>query len=234
VPSSYLQQLARPFERPLRILHWRHAWNDISVSTDCLEATDRVASLLISAGHEVREVAPTDLDYAAFIDAHIDVLSANIVSSVNGIVGRRPAEEWARLLEPAILDGYRLGRSLTAEKYIQAINLFHSVGRRLTRQMSGWDFVLTPTLTTPPVALGVISTDTDFRSFRNKVATYTTFLAVTNASGHPSASLPTHWNADGLPIGIQLIGHFGAEADLLRLSAYLESEMPWAQRKPKI
>jgi amidase len=102
----------------------------------------------------------------------------------------------------------------------------------MARHMAQHDVVLTPTLTQPPVRLNDISTQTDFRSFRLKVATYTTFLAITNASGQPAASLPLHWSAAGLPIGVQLIGHFGAETTLLRLSAQLELAMPWVHRRP--
>jgi amidase len=74
--------------------------------------------------------------------------------------------------------------------------------------------------------------DDDFRSFRKKAGRYTTFLAVINASGQPAASVPLHWSQSNLPIGIQLVGRFGAEATLLRLSAQLEGVAPWRDRRP--
>jgi amidase len=38
--------------------------------------------------------------------------------------------------------------------------------------------------------------------------------------------------ADGLPVGVQLIGRMGADVELLALSADLERWMPWRDRRP--
>jgi amidase len=75
-----------------------------------------------------------------------------------------------------------------------------------------------------------MSMETDFRTFRNTVGDYTTFLAIINASGQPAASIPLYWANSGLPVGVQLIGHFGNETDVLRLSARLEEAAPWIER----
>jgi amidase len=41
-----------------------------------------------------------------------------------------------------------------------------------------------------------------------------------------------HWNAAGLPVGIQLVGRFGDEATLLRVASQLEQAWPWKERRP--
>jgi amidase len=233
-PSSYLQLLSEPIGSPLRIAVWRTAWSDIQVAPECLDALTHAATLLQAAGHQVVDTPPANIDFDAFTQAVIDVLAANVFASLNAVVKNRPIREWQHDIEPAILDGYHLGGTLTAEQYVRAIDMFHRVGRRLETSMSGFDLILTPTLTQPPAFLDELNMRTDFRTFRRKVAHYTTFLAIINASGQPAASVPLYWTPEEIPIGIQLIGHFGREDQVLQVSAELERASPWANRRPTI
>lgn len=233
-PGSYLANLDQPFDRPLRIAMWTKAFDDIPVHAECLAAVRNTAALLSQLGHEVTETDLPDIQFPKFVTAQINVMAANVAVLVNGKVRNAPDASWRDLLEPAILDAYEMGRRLTAEEYTLAITRFHTIGRQMAAHMAGFDFVLTPTLTQPPLLLGNLSTDTDFRSFRTDASRYTTFLAIINASGQPAASLPLHWTPEGLPVGVQLIAPFGGETDLLRVSAQLEQAQPWFDKRPAI
>ncbi|MFA5662964.1 amidase [Castellaniella sp.] len=231
-PASYEQLIRQDFERPLRIVVWRTAWRDVAIDPECLKAVDNAAALCRSAGHEVVVEDMPDLDYDAFVQAHIRVLSANIVVSVEARLRAlgRPLRDGD--LEWAILDGYHMGKQLPAGDYVRSINLFHSIGQLFESQMASCDLVLTPALTQLPAPLGYLSMQAGFAEFRQRVADYTTFLALINASGQPAASVPLHWTAGNVPVGVQLIGHFGREDQILQLSAQLEAMAPWAARRP--
>jgi amidase len=232
IPGSYLEMLDRPFRRPLKIAVWKTAFEDIPVAPECTAAVEAAAVLLRKMEHEVIEAPLPPIQFSKFLNAHVEVMAASVTMTVNGKVRNDPKSGWEQKLEPAILDAYRLGSTLTAEAYALAINRFHSIARQMEVYMADYDFILTPTLTQLPVKLGTYSMNDDFRSFRSKVGRYTTFLGIINASGQPAASLPLHWSRDGLPIGVQLIARFGQEADLLRLSARLEEAAPWKHRRP--
>jgi len=227
IPGKYLDMVDQPFKRPLRIAKWTTAFDGIAVADECVEAVERAALILEGMGHEIVAAPLPDIKYASFLRSHQDVLAASVTLTVNGKLRSSPDGSWREKLEPAIADAYDIGMSLSAETYALAINRFHSIARQMEVYMSAFDFVLTPTLTQLPAKLGDLTMDTDFRSFRNKVGNYTTFLAIINASGQPAANVPLHWTTGGVPVGVQIVGHFGHESDVLRLSARLEEASPW-------
>jgi amidase len=55
-----------------------------------------------------------------------------------------------------------------------------------------------------------------------------------NVSGLPAITLPIDQTADGLPMGVQLVGRPGGEATLLSLGAQLERKIRWATRRPGV
>ena len=55
-----------------------------------------------------------------------------------------------------------------------------------------------------------------------------------NLTGQPAASVPCGFTADGLPVGLQIVGRWHADALVLRAAAAFEALQPWASRRPAL
>jgi Asp-tRNA(Asn)/Glu-tRNA(Gln) amidotransferase A subunit family amidase len=116
-----------------------------------------------------------------------------------------------------------------------AVQDLQQVSREAASFFADYDVWLTPTLAQPPMPLGYFDYTPETRDQHvARLAEYTGFTLIANATGQPAISLPLHWNEDGLPIGVQLLGRYGDEATLLRLAAQLEQARPWSHRQPPL
>jgi aspartyl-tRNA(Asn)/glutamyl-tRNA(Gln) amidotransferase subunit A len=112
---------------------------------------------------------------------------------------------------------------------------------RVFREIQDWferyDIVATPTLSRTALAI-----DHDFfapieidgqvaDTVRNAWYPYTLPF---NLSGNPAVTLPCGVDADGLPIGLQLVGPHLGDARLIRAAALFEQARPWAAERPQI
>ena len=70
------------------------------------------------------------------------------------------------------------------------------------------------------------------KTLADKAFDYIPFTPLFNITGQPAMSVPLHWNAAGLPIGMQFVGRFGDEATLFRLAGQFEQAKPWLDLVP--
>jgi hypothetical protein len=91
------------------------------------------------------------------------------------------------------------------------------------RWFEGQDVVVSPVLGLPPVPLGYVSGDVPIEMLGERLAGYVGYTSLHNVAGAPAMSVPLHWTADGLPIGVQVAARVGDERSLLELAFELEA-----------
>ena len=201
------------------------------VDPACAAATHEAAALLTSLGHQVEEATPPDWQDERVIPLFSILWAVGIASFVSwgkGLAGREPREDE---LEPLTWAFYRQAQELPATVYAGALAQAQAYARRLVTFWERYDVLLTPSLAERPPLIGGIDTGAaDPMAEFDKAARFTPFTAVWNITGQPAISLPLAHGADGLPLGVQLVGPPAGEGLLLSLAAQLEQAQPWAGR----
>lgn len=229
--GPYLDEVRRD-PGPLRIALQVRAFNGAETHADCEAAARDAAALCEELGHEVRET-PLAIDAEAFARACQVIIAANLRASL-----QERAEELGRDwtpddVEPMTFAMAAMAKDAEAAEYARAVRAIHALGRQVAGFLADFDALLTPTLATPPLPLGRLAlTNTDMPQLIADLGLTIGYTQLFNASGHPAMSVPLHWNAEGLPIGVQFAGRFGDEATLFRLAGQLERARPWAGRRP--
>ena len=116
---------------------------------------------------------------------------------------QRYGDDVRRLLE--------YGRSVSRHDYSMALLEQSRIRIEAEAAMDGWDAILAPTTRVLPPRL-----DEEFD--RSDVTGYTRPF---NTTGQPVITLPAP--IQGIPVGIQVVGHFGQEATLVEVALALEA-----------
>ena len=202
---------------------------------DCVAALEDAVGLLDDLGHDVVETDLPGLDPAvgSAIGTVFNAATAWIIGYWTRRLGRPPA---ADELEPLTRAYWEQGREVSAGDYLLAIEECQRFARGVAAWLGDLDVWLTPTLSTPPAPLGLITSTVEepLRALEAGGATVAYAGVVANITGNPAMSVPLWWNAEGLPIGVHFLGRYGDEATLFRLAGQLEAARPWAGRRPPV
>jgi amidase len=106
----------------------------------------------------------------------------------------------------------------------------------LAQWYTGYDVLVTPVSPEPPTPLGELTAEGQGDPFAlvMRVSGLITFTFPYNITGQPAVSLPLHWTADGLPVGVQLAAPTGREDVLIQVASQIEAAQPWSTRRPPI
>jgi amidase/6-aminohexanoate-cyclic-dimer hydrolase len=229
----YLEEVERPAGR-LRIAFQSRSFNDVETHPDCVNAVAEAARLCAELGHEVEERSLA-IDAESFRQATGTIISANLRAQVEDRAAALGRDFRAEDLEPVTYAMVTGAAGTGSAEYARSIRVIHGIGRQVARFLERYDALLTPTMATPPLPLGVLSlSNTNLGEFLANLLKTIAFTQLFNAAGNPAMSVPLAWNAAGLPIGVQFAGRFGDEATLFRLAAQLEQARPWFDRRPPL
>jgi amidase len=206
------------------------------VHADCVEGVHKTAKLLESLGHHVEPGFPE-----IFSDNEIGRAFSMLWSTNMGTAIRRFSEALGREMTPDDIEAMNWAQAEFA-KGVNGVDfsLAQASSIQFRRAIQswwtkGWDLLLTPTLSAPPLPIGSMPNNpTRPMTPLMTAGAWVSFTSQFNISGQPAISLPLHRNADGLPIGMQLVAAYGREDLLIRIASQLEQAAPWAHLTPNL
>ena len=206
------------------------------VDPECERAVHDTVRLLEDLGHTVHEGRP-EYDWEEFLaNVHVIWAAYNTmaVEDLAAQMGRSPSPD---TLEAVTLAVWEDGKKYSAVDLLKSMDHGGRLSRIVGRFFEDIDVFVTPTIATPPAPHGEVNQNRagmTAMEWTRQVFSYVPFTPLFNTTGQPAISLPLHWSADGLPVGVQFVGRFGDEAGLLRLAAQLEEAKPWADKRPPV
>jgi amidase len=222
-PSMSFVEAARTAPGKLRIAFSTRPIAPGPVAKEVKQAVHDTAGVLRSLGHDVREQDPRwGFQLPSFLPRYL----AGIRDDANRMAHPERLERRTRRLAA-------FGERLRKRPLQRALRTESAHARRIGALFDDFDVLMTPTIASLPVAgdrwegKGAVSTI-------NGVARYVPFTTPWNVTGQPAAAVPAGFSSDGLPLSVQLAGRPADETTLLSLSAQLEAERPWADRRPPV
>jgi amidase len=205
-----------------------------AIHADCVTAVQGAAELLTSLGHDVEPGFPAALADASFTQRFMSMWGAGMALGIEAYgqaIGRPLTEDD---VEPVNWSQAQFAARVSSTDYARSLAAVGEFRRAVQHWWTdGFDLLLTPTLAEPPVRIGEHdpAPDDPMRGMK-RAAQFVPFTPPFNATGQPAINVPLHWNAEGLPIGVQLVAAYGREDVLIRVASQLEAAAPWASRTP--
>ena len=214
-------------------------------------AVAAAVAALTALGHEVEELPRAPYDDEALAKDFLVSWFVNLAWQVAEI--KRATGCGDEAFEQDTLLVAALGRASSGVEHCAALERRQEHVRRLAAFHQEFDLLLTPTLATPPPRIGEFELPAPARVASGAILKaragrllsrlglvdkiveenlgWVPYTQLSNLTGRPSMSVPLHWTAAGLPLGVQFVAAPGGEGTLLRLAAQLEAAHPWDGRR---
>ncbi len=194
---------------------------------EVVAAVRAAAAVLADLGAEVAEITlPFDIRAA---NKAWDILALTDAHKVHETNLRDHGDE----LSPDVRERLLRGAEMTPEQAAESEVIRTQTISAMADLMAKTDALLMPTAPIPTAAIDDCRIEVEGHMVDGvKVLGRLTRLAP--FTGQPAISVPCGFTAGGLPIGMQLIGRWYREADLLRLAHAYEQATPWHRKRPPL
>ena len=183
---------------------------------DVLAAVEAAVAALADAGAVIE---PVD---RVFDDDPIDLWMAEFYAGV-GTRLRGVVETQRDLLDPAVAAVLEAALGQDLRGYYESVFRRYALRDAMRLFFERYDLLVTPTL---PVSSVPVGCDVPPQCADRNLISWVSYTYPFNLTGQPGLSLPAGTGADGMPVGLQIVGRLHGEADVLRAAAAIEARLP--------
>lgn len=184
----------------------------------CQQGIRETVKRLEEMGHHLE---PVNLEIGDLVEPFKKVWQAGVTGSGIPPEILSPLNRWV---------GEQAG---SAGDYLQAVAQVQLISRRLVAFLEPFDALVLPVYIHQPIRIGEwaeLSPQETLVKIINWVAPCPPF----NASGLPAIAIPTGFDANGLPAGIQIVGKPAAESTIIAIASQLEQANPLSSLRPPL
>ena len=189
------------------------------VERDVRACFERAVGALADAGWRLEKAAPPAADPTPVW---------NTIACVEGYASEGPLlADWADRMTAGTADIVRAGAEVSAAAYVDAQHERAAYTRAWAEFFGSYDLLLTPAMQMTALPVGVLSPEQiDGKPVDPFFDDWCTFCLPANLTGQPAASVPIGFGDDGLPVGLQIMGHRWEDATVLGAAAAVERVLP--------
>lgn len=211
--------------RGLRI-GWSPDLGYAAVDPEIRRITAAAAKMFATLGGAVEEAHPGFEDpMPLFIDLTAPYRAAAIAPHL---------PRWKDQMDPFLHARVSHGEKMSAVDWERATHRRTAFWQLVRQFFERHDLLLTPTTSVAAFPIGLAHpAEIEGRRIDNQLQWFP-FTFPFSISGQPAVTVPCGFTAEGLPVGLQIVGRRFAEATVLRAAAAFEAAQPWADRHPPL
>ena len=182
------------------------------------DVDSRVLDTIIKLQQKGAAVSPASIAHAGDIVAVYSHLSFGDAAAYHARTIESRPQDYTKPVRLRI----EMARYVLAEDYVRAMRGKAVISEEVDRALDGIDVLALPSLAIPAPPIGASTMPIKGGSD----ATRSLMLRLTqafNVSGHPAISIPCGKTRDGMPIGLQLVGHKGRTPALVQAALAVEA-----------
>ena len=141
--------------------------------------------------------------------------------------------KWEKQMDPGLVACIRDAENIRIDEYQAARERKMRYVTDIHRWFENWDFLLTPSVSVAAFPAEKLMPD-HWPSHPWDWISWAEFSYPFNMSWNPASNVPCGFTADGLPVGLQIVGKRFDDLGVLQASAAFELVQPWAGKRPAL